>query len=102
MNGWSCTPRQCNSLDGASLGPTPPCGVTRRQGNADLWPVLPVGAPLRPAPSGPLGFRAGLHFHSNWLAFPVRTHKKPAGGGGYGERRLPLPVGSRSMVTGVR
>ena len=30
--------------DGASLGPTPPCGVMRRQGNADLRPVLPVGA----------------------------------------------------------
>ena len=30
--------------DGASLGRTPPCRATRRQGNADLWPVLPVGA----------------------------------------------------------
>ena len=26
------------------MAPTPPGGATRRQGNADLWPVLPVGA----------------------------------------------------------
>ena len=32
---------------------------------------------------------------------PVHT-KSPPGGGCHGERRLPLPAGSRSMVTGVR
>ena len=26
------------------MAPKPPGGATRRQGNADLWPVLPVGA----------------------------------------------------------
>ena len=29
---------------GARLGRTPPCRAARWQGNADLWPVLPVGA----------------------------------------------------------
>ena len=44
------------------MAPMPPSGATRRQGSPhrENWPE--VGVPLRPAPSGPVGFARGAAF----------------------------------------
>ena len=77
-------PRNCTFMTGRVCGQTRSCGF------------LPVGP--RTARCSPAKVTSSVQRDGSM----PRTQKSPPGGGCHGERRLPLPVGSRSMVAGVR